>query len=238
MVRQPGPTRQAVDARRLLRAVGIRRLLLRPAGQEPLKFPEAFAAPFSPGRRARSGLMACVLGLAAALASLALAEGVDLQQLSTQRAEDGLNLSYSARFELPHSAEYALTKGVPIYFTVEAAVFRSRWYWRDARVAKASRTWRVACQPLTDQCKVSSGGLSQTYATRAEALATVRDIAGWHIADAREIEDSGGYYLEFGFRLDTSQLPRPMQIGLGAPQGWGLSIERSVTLNPDFSIKP
>ena len=26
-----------------------------------------------------------------------------------------------------------------------------------------------------------------------------------------------------------------MQIGLGSPQGWGLSIERTLTLNPDFS---
>ncbi|MBV8500535.1 MAG: DUF4390 domain-containing protein [Paucibacter sp.] len=182
--------------------------------------------------------MACVLGLLMALIPLALAEGVELQQLSTQRSEDGLSLSYSAKFELPPSADDALLKGVPIYFVVETTVLRNRWYWRDARVARASRSWRLAWQPLTRQYKVSSGGLNQSYATLTEALASIRDIAGWRIAELREIEDSGSYYLEFAFRLDTSQLPRPMQIGLGAPQGWGLSIERSLPLNPDFSIKP
>jgi hypothetical protein len=127
---------------------------------------------------------------------------------------------------------------VPIYFTVETTVLRSRWYWRDARVARASRNWRLAWQPLTRQYKVSSGGLNQSYATLNEALASIRDIAGWRIAEPHEIEDGGSYYLEFAFRLDTTQLPRPMQIGLGAPQGWGLSIERSVALNADFTLKP
>ena len=169
---------------------------------------------------------------------LARAEGVELQQLSTQRAEDGgLNLSYSTRFELPPSADEALLKGVPIYFTVEAQVLRNRWYWRDARLNKASRTYRLTYQTLTRQYKVSTGGLNQSYNSLGEALALIRDTAGWRIAEAKELEDSGSYYLEFSFRLDTSQLPRPMQIGLGAPRGWDLSIERTVQLNPDFSIR-
>jgi hypothetical protein len=183
------------------------------------------------------GVLALVLvGLLALLARMALAEGVDLTQLSTQRSEEGLELSYATRFELPHSAEEALIKGVPIYFTVETTVLRSRWYWRDARAGKASRSWRLAWQPLTRQYKVSTGGLNQSYGSLPEALASIRGIAGWHIADAKDIEDSGSYYLEFSFRLDTTQLPKPMQIGLGAPQGWGLSIERSLALNPDFSV--
>jgi len=188
--------------------------------------------------RTRSLQVLLFAALLAVAALLARAEGVELQQLSTQRAEDGgLNLSYSTRFELPHSADEALLKGVPIYFTVEAQVFRNRWYWRDARMNKVSRTWRLAWQPLTRQYKVSNGGLNQSYNSLAEALGVIRDTAGWRVADPKELEDSGSYYLEFSFRLDTSQLPRPMQIGLGAPQGWGLSIERTVQLSPDFSIR-
>ena len=200
----------------------------------------SIAAATNSARRHHGGLVAWALGLLVALAlvSIALAEGVELQQLSTQRSDDGLNLSYTTRFELSHSAEDALLKGVPIYFTVEASVYRNRWYWRDARVARASRTWRLAYQSLAKKYRVSTGGLNASYDTLNEALATIRDTAGWRIADSRDIEDSGGYYLEFSFKLDTSQLPRPMQIGLGAPQGWGLSIERSVSLNADFTLKP
>jgi hypothetical protein len=172
------------------------------------------------------------LGLAA---RPALAEGVDLTQLSTQRTEEGLELSFSTRFELPRAAEDALMKGVAIYFVAEANVLRGRWYWRDARVSRASRTWRLAWQPLTRQFKVSTGGLNQSFSTLAEALTSLRGVSAWRIAESRELEDDGRFYLEFSYRLDTSQLPKPMQIGLGSPQGWGLGIERTVNLGADFS---
>jgi len=168
---------------------------------------------------------------------LARADGVLLNQLSTERVDDGLALNFSTRFELPKPAEEALAKGVPIYFSAEAAVLRNRWYWRDARVARASRSWRLAWQPLTRQYRVSTGGLNQSYESLAEAVASLRGVSGWRIAEAKELEDDGRYYLEFSYKLDTSQLPRPMQIGLGAPQGWDLKVERTLNLNPDFSAK-
>jgi hypothetical protein len=66
-------------------------------------------------------------------------------------------------------------------------------------------------------------------------LLTLRSVAAWRIAEPKELEDEGRYYLEFSYRLDTSQLPSPMQIGLGSPQGWGLIVERTLNLSPDFS---
>ncbi|CAN5331327.1 DUF4390 domain-containing protein [soil metagenome] len=175
-------------------------------------------------------LVLCALG--------ARAEGVDLTQLTTQRGEDGLELSFSTRFELPRAAEDALLKGVPIYFVADVTVFRNRWYWRDTRIARSSRSWRLAWQPLTRQYKISTGGLNQSFPSLSEALSSLRGVAGWRVAEPKEIEDEGRYYLEFSYRLDTSQLPRPMQIGLGSPQGWGLSVERSMTLTADFSARP
>ena len=166
------------------------------------------------------------------------AEGVDLTQITTQRSEEGLELSFSTRFDLPHAAEEALLKGVPIYFVADVVVYRNRWYWRDARAARVSRSWRLAWQPLTRQYKVSTGGLNQSYQSLSEALSSLRGVSGWHIAELKDIEDDGRYYLEFSYRLDTSQLPRPMQIGLGSPQGWGLSVERSMALTADFSARP
>lgn len=176
-----------------------------------------------------AGLLLCL--------GLARADGVLLNQLSTERVDEGLALNFSTRFELPRPVEEALAKGVPIYFSAEAAVLRNRWYWRDARVARASRSWRLAWQPLTRQYRVSTGGLNQSYESLAEAVASLRGVSGWRIAEAKELEDDGRYYLEFSYKLDTSQLPRPMQIGLGAPQGWDLKVERTLNLNPDFSAR-
>jgi hypothetical protein len=188
----------------------------------------------------QSALLRWLLAIALLLALFAPAshaQGVELIQLSSSRSEEGLELSFSTRFELPHAAEDALLKGVPIYFTAEAVLLRGRWYWRDARVARATRTWRLAWQPLTRQYKISTGGLNQSYASLSEALAALRGISGWRIAENRELED-GRHYIEFSFKLDTIQLPRPMQIGLGSPEGWGLNIERNLSLNGDFSSRP
>lgn len=177
-----------------------------------------------------------LLALALLLAVPALrAESVELAQLSTERSEEALALSFSTRFELPRAVEDALHKGVPIYFVAEATLWRSRWYWRDARVARVARSWRLVWQPLTRQYRVSTGGLHQSFAGLPEALANLRGISGWRIAEAKDLEDDARHYLEFSYRLDTSQLPRPMQIGLGSPQGWALSVERTLNLNPDFS---
>ncbi|WP_067069433.1 DUF4390 domain-containing protein [Roseateles chitosanitabidus] len=168
----------------------------------------------------------------------ALGQGVALQLLNAERVEDGLALSFSTRFELPKAAEDALLKGVAIYFVADVQVLRSRWYWRDARISQTSRTWRLTWQPLTRQYRVSTGGLHQSFDTLGEAIASLRGVSGWRVADAKDIEDAGRYYLEFSYKLDTTQLPRPMQIGLGGSQGWTLSADHTLTLNLEAPATP
>nr|WP_255719331.1 DUF4390 domain-containing protein [Pelomonas sp. P8] len=173
--------------------------------------------------------------LLALIQAPAQAQGVELAQLTTRRADDGLELSFTTRFELSRSAEDALHKGVPLYFVAEATVLRSRWYWRDARAGQVERTWRLAWQPLTRQYRVSTGGLHQSFPTLEEALTVLRGISGWRIAEPKDIEDGGSYYLEFNYRLDVTQLPRPMQIGLQS--GFALGVEQKRYFAPDFSLK-
>ncbi|RZJ08996.1 MAG: DUF4390 domain-containing protein [Rubrivivax sp.] len=165
----------------------------------------------------------------------ARAEGIELAHLSTRRADEGLELSFATRFELSRPAEEALSKGVPLYFVAEAAVRRSRWYWRDARIAHVERTWRLAWQPLTRQYRVTTGGLHQSFTTLDEAMAVLRGVSSWRIAEPKDLDDSGGYYLEFSYKLDVTQLPRPMQIGLQS--GFALSVEQTRSFAPDFSLK-
>lgn len=189
-------------------------------------------------RAAITRLIAVLIALLIALlGGTARAEGVELNQFATQRTDEGLALSFGTRFELSKHAEDALHKGLPLYFVAEATVLRNRWYWRDARVARSERSWRLTWQPLTRQYRVSTGGLHQSYATLDEALSSLRGISAWHIAEPRDIEDEGRYYLEFSYRLDVSQLPRPMQIGLTSVPGFALSIEQRRSFNPDFSLK-
>lgn len=165
------------------------------------------------------------------LAPAAQAQGIELMSMETERSDDALTLSFSTAYELPKQVEDALHKGVPIYFTADVAVFRKRWYWRDERISRHSRSWRLAWQPLTRQYRVSTGGLHQTYGSLHEALSSMRGTQGWRIADIAQLEDDAKHYLEFSYKLDTAQLPRPMQIGLSVPEGWIMTTSRNMTID-------
>jgi hypothetical protein len=157
----------------------------------------------------------------------ARAQGVELASLHTTRFEGALNLDFAARVTLPKAVEDALQRGVPVYFVAQADLYRNRWYWRDERVSRVSRSWRLAYQPLTATWRVRLGGLSQTHATLAEALTSASRSASWKLADLTQIDPDSRYYAEFSYRLDTSQLPSPMQFGLTGQGDWAVGVERS-----------
>jgi hypothetical protein len=171
------------------------------------------------------------LGLAAtALPAWALAPAIELLTLRLQRADGALSLDFAARIHLSRAVEEALQRGVPVYFTAQAQLLRNRWYWRDERVARVQRTWRLAFQPLTSSWRVGFGGLNQTQATLEEALASLSRLSDWKIADLAQVDPDSRHYVEFSFRLDTSQLPGPMQFGLTTQADWTLGVERTLRL--------
>ena len=161
----------------------------------------------------------------------ALAQGVELATLTTTRDDTSLELEFVARVTLPRAVEDALQRGVPIYFVADARLFRNRWYWRDERVARVSRQWRIAYQPLTGAWRVGLGGLNQTYPTLAEALAVASRSAGWKLAELNTLDPDKSYYVEFSYKLDTSQLPGPMQFGLGGQGDWSVGISRTLRVD-------
>ena len=165
------------------------------------------------------------------------AQAAEITQLRVERADDGMHLSAAVNFALPPVVEDALMKGIPLFFVVEADIYRDRWYWTDLRVASAARTIRLAYQPLTRRWRVniasglisSSGGLratlNQNYETLAEAMSAIQRVARWKIADNAEVSPDTAYRLEFNFRLDLSQLPRPFQIGVAGQSEWNISAQ-------------
>ena len=173
--------------------------------------------------------LALVIWLAVG-ASLAHADGIELSALDLTRGDEGLLLGYTASVVLPHAVEDALQKGVPLHFVAEAEVLRSRWYWRDKRVARATRTWRITWQPLTRRYRVNFGSLSQSYDSLSDALWVVQRATRWKLAEAGDLDDGNGQYLEFSLRLDTSQLPRPLQISFGGQAEWALEVERRLAV--------
>jgi hypothetical protein len=169
--------------------------------------------------------------LALAFVPAAHAEGAELTQLTVDRDAENLALDFAVKVSLSRPVEEALQRGVPLYFVADAKVYRWRWYWRDERVARVTKTWRLSYQPLTSTWRVSQGGLHQSYPTLDEALSAVSRSAHWKIAETGQIDPDERHYIEFSWRLDTSQLPRPMQIGIGGQADWQISVERTLRLD-------
>lgn len=155
-------------------------------------------------------------------------------------------LTASLAFEPSEAVVDALTRSVPLYFVAQADVMRKRWYWTDQRVASASRTYRLAYQPLTRRWRVSvaSGqgpsanlqyALHQNHATLRQAMAAVTRLYAWRLADASALEEGEAYHVLFQFKLDMALLPRPFQLGMNAQTDWNVDVRRVLTVPAKLS---
>jgi len=185
-----------------------------------------------------------VLGFAMLLPlGVAQAQSVtEITQFRVERSDDEVLLSSQLQFELPGAVEDALLKGIPMVFVAEADVLRERWYWYDKKVATTQRQMRLAYQPLTRRWRLNinagSGAtaplglaLNQGHDTLAQALSAIKRISHWKIADVSELDSSVKYKVEFRFRLDLSQLPRPFQIGAIGQSEWDIFVSTVSPLN-------
>lgn len=184
-------------------------------------------------------LWACFTSVPGAAATEAVTAHVS--ELRLERKEDGLYLGTTMQFVMPELAEDALYKGIPMFFVAEAQVLRDRWYWSDRQVAQTTRYMRLNYQPLTRRWRlnlspvpITSSGLGvtlgQNFDEYADALAAIQRISRWKIADNSVIEKDEAHTVNFRFRLDMSQLPRPFQIGVVGRSGWNLLVARSQRL--------
>ena len=163
----------------------------------------------------------------------------EISQLRLERSDEGVFLSANVNFDLPVVVEDALKKGIPLFFVAEAVVFRDRWYWYDKQIETSARHMRLSYQALTRRWRLvvshapigNSGlALGQNFDTQDEALAAVQRIYRWRIADPGALEGDARYNVDFRFRLDVSQLPRPFQIGVVGQGDWNISVMRNQRL--------
>ncbi len=165
------------------------------------------------------------------------AQAAEVSLLRAERVDDGIYLTANLQLEIPPPVEDALLKGIALIFVAEAEIVRERWYWTDKRVALASRSVRLAYQPLTRRWRLSQGGpeaggqagrasLAQSFSTLADAVNALERIVAWRIAEAAELEPGASHWLTFRFRLDAGQLPRPFQIGIAGQRDWQVVLEQ------------
>ena len=154
---------------------------------------------------------------------LAWAEGATIQSAKLEATEDGYQLNAQIELSLTAAMEEAVRKGVPLYFTVEFELSRSRWYWLDQIIVRERRDRRVAFAPLTDQYRITVSGLSQNVASFDDVKRVLSRVRSWNVIDKGRLTPGEKYEAAVRFRLDTAQLPKPFQLNVLASKEWSLA---------------
>lgn len=162
---------------------------------------------------------------------------VELQNLKIEREESSVYLSANWNFDLPTVLDDALLKGVALYFVMNAEISQERWYFYNKRISAAEKHIRLYYQPLMRRWRVqvstvpfSSSGLGmnigQSFDSLEEAIAAVRRVSQWRIANTSDVTFDGKQTITLNFRLDLNQLPRPLQIGAVGQSDWNISARK------------
>jgi hypothetical protein len=186
-----------------------------------------------PGKTTRAprpagGLPARLLFALAALVLASLPAAAD-ERIAVSRA--GLEVRHGADpgayvdaqfdLQLPASLRDAVDHGIALYFAIDVEVTRSRWYWFDKRVLDDTIEYRLSFSPLTREYRLARGGLAQPFESLDQALATMRRVSQWRIADSTLL-DGGNTRARIRLRLDTSMLPKPFQVSALTDRDWTL----------------
>ncbi|MFM2239685.1 MAG: hypothetical protein RJA69_1059 [Pseudomonadota bacterium] len=169
---------------------------------------------------------------------------IQLEDVQVQRLDDGYYVNAGMQIEWPVAVEDALSKGVPLHFVARVDILRERWYWYDREVARQERYMRLSYQPLTRRWRllVSSQpigntglgvSLGQSFDSASEAVAALGRINRWKVAELSQVDADGKHRVDFSFRLDLTQLPRPLQLGVLGESDWNLGISRTFKLTAD-----
>lgn len=188
-------------------------------------------------------ILSLLLGLGSVVPAWANDITVMFSTLSSRfSTPQGLYLDVNVEFDLPRSVRDALNRGIPLYFVTEFTIERQRWYWVNKPIVEASLLTRLSYSPLTRQYRLSRGGLSQSFDSLSETLSILKSLHGWRVSEDPVIENPEDCVAEVMVRLDTEQLPLPMQVTIGE-NDWDLTsdwhsvdFDRSIT-NPEKGDK-
>src|SRR5690606_30847230 len=147
----------------------------------------------------------------------------NVQRVDVTLHEDGWRLDADIEFQLNPQLREAVERGLPLHFSAQVEITRPRWWWFDHEVLKAERLWSISYNALLRQWRVSTGGLALPVSSLDDALALVRHIGGWVIAQPDAFRPGETYEGKLRLRLDVSQLSRPLQVDALNSSAWALA---------------
>lgn len=160
--------------------------------------------------------------LAALFIATAHAEGISVDKVETRLSEGGYQLFASYDIKLTYAAQYALERGVPLYFVGEFLLTRSRWYWLDEEIFQGGQTVKISYNVLTRQYRIARGSLFQNFVSLEDAL-NILSRQSSSVIPSELIGKDGSYVAAARLRLEVAQLPRLLQVNALTGKDWALN---------------
>ena len=124
-------------------------------------------------------------------------------------ASEGLKVRQAKfDFELSPRLEDLLQKSIPLYFTTEFNLKRTRRYWWDEPVINVDYSWRLNYHTLTRKYRLARNNIHYSFSTLNEALALIKVVRNWTITDSLMIDKNSRYVASIRFHLDETKLPK------------------------------
>jgi hypothetical protein len=155
----------------------------------------------------------------------AAAETIAIRSAVVRAAEEAFVIDAEFDLTLTAPLEAALLRGTPLYFVLDTEMTRLRPYWFDDSVPSPNSVRRLSYIPLTSSYRVDTGSAvstSSNYATLEEALRQIRLIRGRMLVDKNDLRKGERYEVSLRLRLDTTQLPKPLQVNTLVSREWTL----------------
>jgi hypothetical protein len=153
----------------------------------------------------------------------AATEGIQIKSAELRMVDDVYYLHAQMLVTPNPTMEEALRKGVSLYFVTEFELKRPRWYWLNEELATYSRVSRLSYNALLRQYVVSGVNIHAHSVDKLEdALMVLGEVSGVPIITRNELTQQAIYTAKLTMRLDTTQLPKPLQINALATGRWDL----------------
>jgi hypothetical protein len=145
-----------------------------------------------------------------------------------------LSMDIDMSLQLNDSMRQALSRGVPLFFSIDLEIDQPRWWWFNKTIVDTSLVRRLSYNTLTRSWRVSTGNLSIPVTSYEDAVRQMTQVRDWPITLSDRFEPDVQYVGRVRMRLDSDQLARPLQLNPINRNDWSLS---SAWKSFEFSIR-
>lgn len=124
--------------------------------------------------------------------------------------------------QLGHALEEALNKGITLTFLYEFQIVKPLKYWFDDEVMTERRQVTLNYHALTKQYILNYSQQQKVFDTLADARQELAVIRDWRLAPHAVLEKNQSYHAALKMHLDTSKLPKALQVDALGESDWEL----------------